>query len=268
MRALRAVVPRPVLQFLHSKQEALRLAALPATPCDTRNLRRDTPNLDSVSLGDEWRAVQLQMARLGIGPRMGAVNPGDMRAIYYLIRLLQARSVLEVGTHLGGSTSMVALALKRVAGARLTTVDIQDVNGPGGAFVKYGGPSPVELMRNLGCEFVQFVVSKSLSFLRRTGSQFDVIFLDGSHEAGNVYQEVPLALKRLNPNGMILLHDYFPDGMPLWNDGVVIRGPWMAIQRLVREGCPIEVKPLGALPWPTKLGSYKTSLALLYAASP
>jgi hypothetical protein len=62
---------------------------------------------------------------------------------------------------------------------------------------------------------------------------------------------------------VILLHDYFPDLKPLWSNGRVIPGPWLAIERLKREGAPLTVKPFGALPWPTKLNSNNTSLALL-----
>ena len=72
-----------------------------------------------------------------------------------------------------------------------------------------------------------------------------------------------MALKMLNPNGVILLHDYFPGMKPLWSDGTVIPGPYLATERFVKEGINLTVLPLGELPWPTKLGSNVTSLALL-----
>lgn len=93
--------------------------------------------------------------------------------------------------------------------------------------------------------------------------RFDLIFLDGGHEASTVYQEVPAALKLLNPGGLILLHDIYPDQRPLWSDGFVVPGPWLAIERFKKEGAKVTVKPLGALPWPTKLDSNVTSLACL-----
>jgi hypothetical protein len=43
----------------------------------------------------------------------------------------------------------------------------------------------------------------------------------------------------------------------------VIGGPFLAIERFKEEGAPLTVLPLGELPWPTKLGSNTTSLALL-----
>jgi hypothetical protein len=177
--------------------------------------------------------------------------------------------VLEVGTHLGASTTTLCLALKKneVSSPRLVTVDILDVNGPEGAWVRLGSKhSPRSATQALGCGFVEFVTSPSLGYLKTTAQKFDLIFLDGGHEAATVYQEVPAALKLLNPGGLILLHDVYPNGKPLWSDGVVVPGPWLAIERFAKEGASIRVQPLGALPWPTKLGSNVTSLAVVLAA--
>ena len=42
---------------------------------------------------------------------MGGVNPGDRRALYYLVHALRPQSLLEVGTHIGASTVFLAEAL-------------------------------------------------------------------------------------------------------------------------------------------------------------
>jgi hypothetical protein len=39
----------------------------------------------------------------------------------------------------------------------------------------------------------------------------------------------------------------------------------MGVSRLRHAGAPIEVIPIGPLPWPTKLGSNLTSLAVVSA---
>jgi predicted O-methyltransferase YrrM len=196
------------------------------------------------------------------------VNPGDRRALHALVLGLQPRRVLEIGTHIGCSTLSLAVALQRTAG-KLWTVDIQDVNDPAARpwLVHGSSASPAELAERLGCrQRITFVTADSLSFLGAEQGDpggFDLIFLDGLHFAAQVYQEIPLALRRLRPGGLILLHDYFPERRPLWRDGAVIAGPWLAIERLRREGAGFDVLPLGRLPWPTKLGSHVTSLALL-----
>ena len=70
-----------------------------------------------------------------------------------------------------------------------------------------------------------------------------------------------MALDKLNKGGVILLHDYFPNGKPLWSNNYVVEGPYLATERLINE-IEIDILPLGNLPWKTKMESNKTSLAL------
>ncbi|MER9800366.1 class I SAM-dependent methyltransferase [Mesorhizobium sp. M0142] len=198
----------------------------------------------------------------------GGVNPGDRRALYYLVRALGPRSVLEIGTCVGASTFAIAMAMNDAApkdDKRLETVDIIDVNDLAKAPWKSGGllRTPREAGKLLELEFVQFTTSDSEHLLSTTERSFDLIFLDGLHLATQVYKEVPLALKRLSPGGIVVLHDYFPNGVPLWPASAVNVGPWLAIERLKNEIAGITVLPLGALPWPTKLNSNVTSLAVV-----
>jgi hypothetical protein len=62
---------------------------------------------------------------------------------------------------------------------------------------------------------------------------------------------------------VILLHDYFPGNQPLWAGQKPLIGPWAAMERIRRENEGLLVLPLGELPWPTKLGSQVTSLAIV-----
>jgi predicted O-methyltransferase YrrM len=100
-----------------------------------------------------------------------------------------------------------------------------------------------------------------------TPDRYDFIFLDGDHRAPAVYAELAAALARLNPGGVILLHDYYPGAVPLFADGNIIAGPFHALRRAIAEQPSLSVLPLGALPWPTKLGSHVTSLALVAHAA-
>ncbi len=224
-------------------------------------------NLDAQAVLDSadhdlWLSVEQRIERAGLGHNREGVNPGDRRAIAALVSHLRPRTVLEIGTHIGSSTLTLAATLA-LTNARITTVDIADVNDPvARRWEKYGAPRPpVEIVSGLAP--VSFVVDNSLSYLARTEEQYDFIFLDGSHLAATVYRELPLALRQLAPGGVLLLHDYFPEGRPLWENGQVVVGPYLAIRRLLKEDWPINVVPLGRLPWPTKLGSNTTSLALV-----
>lgn len=123
------------------------------------------------------------------------------------------------------------------------------------------------MLTHLGCaEMVEFVVARSLDYLAGRAAEFDFIFLDGGHGAHIVYQEIPLALRALRPDGCILLHDYFPDMRPLGPNNRVIPGPYLAVERLRRENAGLTVLPLGTLPWPQQLGSHVTTLAFLARA--
>jgi len=221
---------------------------------------------------ENWHLAKSRIDALGISNEAGGVNLGDRRALFYLVKYLRPTSILEIGTHIGASTVSMASALevedraKDAKSARLVTVDIIDVNDAvKQPWRQFGTPhSPQQLLESLGCdERVEFVTLPSLQYLSRTENNFDLIFLDGDHGAATVYREVPAALAKLRPGGVIVLHDYFPHGQPLWRNGAVVPGPWLALDRLQREGNPFQVCPLGTLPWPTKLDSNVSSLAVL-----
>jgi predicted O-methyltransferase YrrM len=218
-----------------------------------------------------WNSAERRIAPLGITAEAG-MNPGDRRALYYLVRQLRPRRVLEIGTQAGASTVHLAVGLADAmpAGeARLLTVDIVDVNdSAAAAWRTFRLPqSPRQAMDRAGVGgMVEFRVARSLDVLAQAGESFDLIFLDGDHRLKTVAAEIPAALRRLRPGGFILLHDLFPGLRPLWPDGKVIEGPQLAVRRLRRAGWPIAARPLGELPWPTKQGTSTTSLALLGSA--
>jgi predicted O-methyltransferase YrrM len=261
---------------LFTIKEFLSLLTVPKQQCEPGAAGKvQTVDLSTLFLGAdlqrEWQRVAILVENLGISDESQGVNPGDRRALYYLVRHLRPRGILEIGTHVGASTVHLAIALADAHGDRnddveLVTVDVEDANDPQlGPWRRYGMPkSPSGAVESLGCrDLVSFRVARSLEVLLEEGRQFDLIFLDGDHRAASVYAEIPAALRRLSSGGFVLLHDYFSDLQPLWGDGAVIPGPRLAVAKLQRADCRIAVRPLGVLPWPTKLGSSTTSLALL-----
>jgi len=108
------------------------LAELPKACCSIDNLRRwDASAFDAFlsqpERGNEWTELKGRLDAVSIPELTGAVNPGDQRLIFNLIRYLQPRKVLEVGTHVGGSTLHIATSLQFSASSEpctLTTVDI------------------------------------------------------------------------------------------------------------------------------------------------
>jgi predicted O-methyltransferase YrrM len=250
----------------------------PAAPAQLRAGAEAAAELDRLDLDAmlhdpaierDWHAAERRVAALGL-TTVGGMNPGDRRALYYLVRQLRPDRVLEIGTLAGASTVHLAVGLDDAwPGAparRLLTVDIMDVNDSERAAWRRLGlaQSPRQAMESLGLgAMVEFRTARSLDLLAEPGEPFDLIFLDGDHRFETVLAEIPAALGRLRPGGWVLLHDYFPDLRPLWPNGKVIDGPARAVRRLRRAGWPIDARPLGELPWATKQGTSRTSLALL-----
>lgn len=239
-----------------------------ALRCVTR--RELSDRLDCARTHEEWSRTETDLLDgCPIKDQISdGVNPGDRRALWYLVKSFAARSVLEVGTNVGASTFHLAAALKSSAGenAHLVTVDITDVNHEETGAWKSRGLlfSPEEMIRKIGGgELVTFVQDTSRRYLEGCSETFDLVFLDGDHTAANVYQEISLSLKLLNRDGIILLHDYFPGNRPLWKGNFPTVGPYLALSRVIKENPRITVLPLNELPWPTKLGTKKTTLSLV-----
>jgi predicted O-methyltransferase YrrM len=259
---LSRLMPRTMRMSMDRRKDSAKLAAVPKSTLDSVNLRKQLP--DYAAFGTEWPAVETVMSSVGLIDPQGGVNRGDRRLIYQLARALNAKTVLEVGTHVGASTLMLALAMQKNGGT-LTTCDIADVNDPEAYWKTYGcrqNPRDTLALAGVSATFKQM---DSVEWLEHDTRSYDLIFLDGLHEGQQLYRELPPALRRLNRNGLILLHDVFPDLQPLWPDGSVIPGPWQAIVRYADERAPIKVQPLGSLPWPTKQGTTVTSLAVVLA---
>lgn len=255
------------IRLFHSRQ---KLKSIKTVFCNTGNLRKlsndELSDFFTLSrLNEEWGKVNQAVNKLRLPEFTFGVNPGDQRALFYLAKAVNAGSILEIGTHIGCSTVHLALGLSQ-SPKKLVTVDIKDVNDPVKEPWKEHNSltSPEKLLESIDCkDVVEFVTEDSVSFLSGSIEKFDFIFLDGDHSPEKVYQEIPRALKLLNPDGLILLHDYFPDNKPLWPDGSVVTGPYLAVERLMKENSSVHILPLGDMPWLTKLGSRKTSLALL-----
>ena len=252
------------------------LETIPTLPCNPEKLRHaSTIDLHKIlndeSLHEHWVKYSQDPVLAEIPDTSRAINPGDRRAIQYLIDFLRPKHVLEVGTHIGASTAWMSRLLKAHQEEdgvpfRLTSVDIKDVNSEADRYwLKFGAThSPRELMQRLGVsDSVQFIAQNSLEYLETCKEKFDFVFLDGNHRGPHVYREIPPLLERLNPNGVILMHDFCPNGQKLWEQENAITGPYLAVKRHTEEGKPLVAIPLGALPWGTKYQSNMTSLALL-----
>ena len=256
--------------------ETLKLNAVGKIKLDASNLRSSS-SVESDNIfkdKDIWKAFENYEAKiqaLNIPDLTGGVNIGDRKALFFILNYFKPKSVLEVGTHIGASTVHVASALdynfkQHKVKSTFSTLDIRDVNcTKDKPWLKFDSPkSPKDLIADLDLSITTgFMSQDSLEYFETTTDTYDFIFLDGDHSAQTVYKEVPKAIKCLNPNGIILLHDYFKLGDSANPNNNFNSGPYLAIQRHIKEGADIKVIPFGDLPWETKHGSKRTSLALL-----
>lgn len=270
---IKALLPQPAINTLRKlsdikdlniQQTALEFNTSSLTKLDANNIN---DILTDNTVENNWKSEQKEISLIfGNDDKFEGVNPGDRRALYALISKLKPQNVLEVGTHVGSSTLHIARALKKIGqGGHVTSVDILDVNAPNSSWKRIGlKKPPIEFAKDLECdEHITFVAQPCLNFMKETKRRFDLIFLDGDHTGGAVYQEVAAALETLNPEGLIVLHDYYPNGKKLYADNNVIYGPYLALKRIEKENPEITVIPLNELPWDTKQGSKKTSLAIV-----
>ena len=244
--------------------ERLSLAITPATPCISTRLA-DTTGLDARAILQEtccesrWKTDGAALSGLPIPVAAWGVNPGDRRALYCLVHALKPAGCRDRHPYrridgIYRARTRSNRGGKGRSAAVLVTVDVVDVNDTNAKpWAAFGAPlSPRELLQSIDVEFVQFVRSDSLTYLRACTEHFDLIFLDGDHSAKTVYREVPAAAARLRPGGWILLHDYYPQLRHLCPGDTVVPGPYLALRRLQGECPDLTVLPLGDLPWPTK----------------
>ena len=276
-RLVRDILPARMHSALRRMTHTWRLNRVPVMAADVAPL----PKAAEISLADMLRddgtAGGWEKAKASIDevfeyvPWTHATDPESCRAIYHLIRRLQPRSVLEVGTNRGASTLHAAVAMREYRSAgrlpRLVTVDLFDVNNPATAGAKRYRIStpPGEMLARLDCaDMVEFSIARSTDYLNAHEAEFDFILLDHCPTADVAYQDIVLAIKSLRPGGQLLIHSYFPSMKPLRRDERVNSDSCLAVHRLRREGARLVALPLGALPWPTRSGeSNLTSLALL-----
>jgi predicted O-methyltransferase YrrM len=131
------------------------------------------------------------------------IAPEQGHFLAFLIKLMGARRVLELGTFTGYSAMAMALALPD--DGRLITCDVNDemVSIGAGCWQRAGVAHKIEV--RIGPALV------TLDQLEREGDPtFDLVFIDADKPAYDSYYEVALRLVRLG--GMIILDNMFQRG--------------------------------------------------------
>jgi O-methyltransferase len=130
------------------------------------------------------------------------VSPEQGHFLAFMVKLVQARRILEIGTFTGYSSLAFALALP--ADGRVVTCDTSAewTRMAADAWARAGVKDKVEL--RLGPAL------QTLAGLEREGSEFDVAFIDANKEDYDRYYEA--CLKLVRRGGLIMLDNMFRDG--------------------------------------------------------
>lgn len=135
------------------------------------------------------------------GHQPGSTEPWVSQLVASFIVARGARTVLETGCFVGGTSVWIVDALIRLGGgeAHLCDVDPTRVKATAGR-VYAAAQGRHELTVNVHCRDI-------LVWLRDTSDRFDLAFVDDNHEKKHVEQELTLLYPLMNPGGLILLHD-------------------------------------------------------------
>jgi predicted O-methyltransferase YrrM len=147
----------------------------------------------------EWRDVTIDGWLPAINTSLTANETLELQ------RLASGKRVLEIGSAFGYSTVILARVAQHV-----TAVD------------PHGALNSLETLRaNLSAYGVTDKVTihdapsqMMMPALHTQGELFDLVWIDGDHEAPAVEHDITWGLELLNPNGVLACHDYDEDTCP------------------------------------------------------
>jgi predicted O-methyltransferase YrrM len=136
----------------------------------------------------------------------------ELRAFLELVRQIEPRAVVEIGTALGGT--LFLLTRVAAADAILVSVDLssaRDLSYGGGDVAQRG---PLYEAFALDAQRVHFVAgdshdpsTRSAIEQRLEGRKVDVLFIDGDHSAAGVARDFELYADLVREGGLIAFHD-------------------------------------------------------------
>lgn len=129
----------------------------------------------------------------------GGLYPDEGRLLWALIRYQKPAAVLELGTHSGGSATIIASALEVNQRGFLTTVDID----PSAGWLLPDSLRP--RVRFLAADIDRWIMEDPVA-------AYDFCFEDGSHSMHQVHTLYLNRHKFLKRDGIILSHDALVDG--------------------------------------------------------
>jgi predicted O-methyltransferase YrrM len=127
-------------------------------------------------------------------PKDDSTSMGEKMLLYWLIRELKPKVVIETGTHRGLTSLYMAHALFDNGEGHLTTCDPNPEWYAKGNFAKFPELSP----------FITFKLCKGKDL---EVENIDFAFIDGFHEFTDVLEELHMLLPRMSETSVAVFHD-------------------------------------------------------------
>jgi hypothetical protein len=147
---------------------------------------------------------QLQLNDSALHPRLDTLlrAPAELLLperllLYALVRGLRPVRCLEIGTHFGGSTTIIAAALDDAGAGTLICIDphplvpsgVWDTVSHRATMIAKPSPAAVD------------------DALERAGGRFDFVFIDGDHSLAGVVRDVEAVIQAAASGAHLLFHD-------------------------------------------------------------
>jgi predicted O-methyltransferase YrrM len=159
-----------------------------------------------------------------------SMNVRQAAYLFGLVRRMDARTVIEIGRYKGGTTLLIAAAMR--GRGRFWSVDIAGLD----PHLRPRTVRPVEtqiaeLCRRLGLS-VDLIVGDSRTVEIETG-EVDLVFIDGDHSYEGAKSDFERFGRRVRVGGAVLFDDAFDDGFfhVIHTDGV---GP--VVEEILQAG--------------------------------
>lgn len=129
-------------------------------------------------------------------PKDDSTSEGEKMILYWLIKEMKPKVVVETGTHRALTSLYMAHALYENGQGHLTTYDPYEWGQKGNI-----GKFP---------ELMSFITYKQQAGTEMSEEQIDFAFIDGYHGFKDAFDEIRVLMPRLAKNATVIFHDCWP----------------------------------------------------------
>jgi predicted O-methyltransferase YrrM len=155
---------------------------------------------DFASIGDNphYRAA---LAALANFPERSLLTASARAYLYFLVRAMDCRNVLEVGTYLAGTTELLARAITENGPGRIVTLDPATASDQ---VIKAIASWPTAMREATSFKAISSGDFFYLGSLHDRG-EFDLILVDGNHVYDYALFDLTLSAQRISPSGVLVV---------------------------------------------------------------